>query len=108
MKPPRQGMGEIIALLVTVALVVVMAGDFAVLATLALRGPTPELVSALKDVFRDLILVFATAWRTNFGGSTTVNTEQANVSSGGGAPSPANVETMHVAAAEERRGVNGP
>jgi hypothetical protein len=88
---------EIIAIIVTCALVAVMVGDFAILGMLALREPmSDKLIDALKDVFRDLILVFATAWRTNFTGSTTVNTEQANVSAGGGSPSPANVEQMTV------------
>lgn len=97
MKPGiKEHIGETIALIVTSILAVVLLGFGSVMAWQAVSGAN-EVDQTLSRSFDMLLLAFVAVWRTNFaGGSTVVNTEQANVSSGSGNPSPANVERMSV------------
>lgn len=111
MKPSiKENISEWIALIVTVVISIVFV-DFAALMTYtAVTGKPVD--REISGNFNALLVAFVAVWKTNFAGSTTVNTEQANVSAGTGSPSPANVERMTVTNTEtpsaERRGVNGP
>lgn len=81
----RKGPSEVISLIITVALVVAFLGSGAILSAQVLEGRASD--ANLSRIFESLLLIFATAWKTEHGQGMTVNaspTDTLNVNSGDG------------------------